>query len=602
MRMKTLTWGSLFGNGAGTARSALWVMLVAAAAAACGGQPDRAVQAALATEGEWFTDETQASGLDFVHDNGLSGEYYFPEHVAPGVGLLDFDNDGDLDLFFVQGFRLGSASAQGQPPAAAGPSGGPSGGRSNGGRLYRNDLGASPGDDRMIRFTDVTTQAGIVADKYGMGVAAGDFDNDGCVDLYVSNFGPNQLFRNRCDGTFTEVGVAAGVSDPGFSVSASFFDFDRDGWLDLFVGNYVQFSTDANVPCRSVTGRRDYCSPRVYRAQPNRLYRNRGDGTFADVTGTALVGGDFGPALGAAAADLNGDGWPDLFVANDGEPNELWINQRDGTFRNQARLAGVAVNADGKALAGMGVDAGDVDNDGDDDLFVTTLSTEMNTLFVNDGLGTFEDQTVRSGLGGPSLPYTGWGTAWVDVDNDGRLDLLTVNGTIEAQIGGKAPFPYDQRKQLFRNLGGTRFEEVTDQAGSAFQVSEVGRGAAFGDLNNDGAIDLAVANNHGPARVLINRMARHGHWIGLRLVGRPTRPRDMLGARVAIVRKDGTTIWRRAHADGSYASANDPRVLAGLGPNADAVRVRVIWPDGRTDEWPELPADRWTTLTEGGGS
>ena len=578
-----------------------WIWgLALSALAGCGGQSSRAVQAASpVAEGDWFTDETGASRLEFVHTNGMTGEFYFPEHVAPGVGLIDFDNDGDLDVFFVQGHRLGPAGASEDGASAASAAQDGQASRAEGGRLFRNDLETRSDGSRALRFTDVTRPSGIVTQGYGMGVAVGDVNNDGCADLYVSNFGANELFRNNCDGTFTEVAAAAGVNDPGFSVSASFFDYDRDGWLDLFVGNYVQFNTTTNTVCRSVTGRRDYCSPHVYRAQPDRLFRNKGDGTFADVTVRALVGGDFGPALGVVAADVNADGWPDLFVANDGEPNELWINQRDGTFRNQARLSGVALNADGKAVAGMGVDAGDADNDGDEDLFLTTLSTEMNTFFVNDGTGTFEDQSVRSGLGGPSLAYTGWGTAWIDVDNNGWLDLLTVNGTIEAQPGGTTPFPYDQRKQLFRNLGGGRFEDVTSQAGAAFQVTDVGRGAAFGDLDNDGAVDVVVANDNGPARVLINRKGRQGHWIGLRLLGGPSRPRDMLGARVAVTRRDGMTLWRRARADGSYASANDPRVLVGLEGHADPVHVKVIWPDGRTQEWTEVPADRWTTLTEG---
>lgn len=571
------------------------------ALAACGEPSSRtAVQAASpVVEGDWFTDVTAASGLAFVHTNGMTGEFYFPEHVAPGVGLIDFDNDGDLDVFLVQGHPLGptAPSRSGAPTASAAQTG--QAPRVEGGRLFRNDLETQPDGRRTLRFTDVTRQSGIVTRGYGMGVAVGDVDNDGCADLYVSNFGANELFRNNCDGTFTEVAATAGVNDPGFSVSASFFDYDRDGWLDLFVGNYVQFSVATNTVCRSVTGRRDYCSPHVYRPQPDRLFHNKGDGTFADVTAQALVGGDFGPALGVVAADVDADGWADLFVANDGEPNILWINQRDGTFRNRARLSGVALNADGKAVAGMGVDAGDADNDGDEDFVLTTLSTEMNSFFVNDGTGTFEDQSVRSGLGGPSLAYTGWGAAWVDVDNDGWLDLLTVNGTIEAQPGGTPPFPYDQRKQLFRNLGGGRFEDVTGRAGAAFQSSDVGRGAAFGDLDNDGAVDVVVANDNGPARVLVNRRGTQGHWIGLRLVGGASAARDMLGARVRVTRRDGVTLWRRARADGSYASANDPRVLVGLAGATDPVRVTVIWPDGRTQDWTDVPIDRWTTLTEG---
>jgi enediyne biosynthesis protein E4 len=545
---------------------------------------------------EWFADDTGSTGFDFVHFNGVSGEFYFPEHVAPGVGLLDYDNDGDLDLFAVQGRMLGAGKSLSDalvPPRDAQlPL------RS---RLYRNDLDVRSDGTRAVHFIDVTEQSGIDARGYGMGVAAGDFTNDGCVDIYLTNFGPNQLFRNNCDGTFTDVSRQTGVDDPGFSVSAAFLDYDRDGWLDLYVANYVQYSVENNVVCRGLTGGRDYCSPRVFRPQPDRLYRNEQGHGFLDVTARALKGGHFGPALGVSTADFDGDGWMDIFVANDGQQNQLWMNQRDGTFENQALLAGVAFNADGKAVAGMGVDAGDFDNDGDEDLFLTTLTTEANTLFVNDGRGMFEDRTPWSGLGAPSLPYTGWGTAWIDVDNDRWLDVVTVNGTIQAVEGRAGPFPYDQRKQLFRNLGNGRFDEITNRAGAAFQLSEVGRGAAFGDVDNDGAIDLVVANANGPFRVLVNRHGRRNHWLGLRFSGGATTPRDMLGTRVAVMLPDGTTLSRRARSDGSYASANDPRVVIGLGGLAGSVRARVTWPDGSVEEWTELSADQWTTLTQGGG-
>ncbi len=392
------------------------------------------------------------------------------------------------------------------------------------------------------------------------------------------------------------------MNDPGFSVSAAFLDYDRDGWLDLYVGEL-----------RALQCREQRCLPRLDR-RPRLLFPARVSGhsriafietsrvgAFLDVTARALKGGHFGPALGVSTADFNGDGWMDVFVANDGQQNQLWMNQRDGTFENQALLAGVAFNADGKAVAGMGVDAGDFDNDGDEDLFLTTLTTEANTLFVNDGTGMFEDRTAWSGLGAPSLPYTGWGAAWIDVDNDRWLDVVTVNGTIQAVEGRAGPFPYDQRKQLFRNLGNGRFDEISERAGAAFQLSEVGRGAAFGDVDNDGAVDLVVANANGPFRVFLNRRGRRSHWLGLRLSGGATTRRDMLGARVTVMLPDGTTLWRRARSDGSYASANDPRVVIGLGGLAGSVRARVAWPDGHVEEWTELPVDQWTTLTQGGG-
>jgi hypothetical protein len=565
--------------------------------AGCGGPRGAVPPSETQAPAEWFTDETEAAGLAFVHFNGMSGEYYFPEHLAPGVGLLDYDGDGDLDVFLVQGRMIGTGKTlkdalvpppEGQLPLKS--------------RLLRNDLKIHEDGRRSLRFTDITDESGIDASGYGMGVATGDFNNDGCVDIYVTNFGPNQMLRNNCDGTFTDVSRETGVNDPGFSVSAAFLDYDRDGWLDLFVGNYVHYSVDANAVCRGLIGGRDYCAPRVYRAQPDRLYHNQQGRAFVDVTAQALTGGHFGPALGVVAADYDADGWVDVFVANDGEANQLWINQRNGTFEDRAGLAGVAFNADGKAVAGMGVDAGDFDNDGDEDVFLTTLTTEAKTLFVNGGSGLFEDWSARSGLGAEGLPYTGWGTAWIDADNDGWLDLLTVNGTIQAQEGRPGnPFPYDQQKQLFHNLSNGQFQEVSARAGPAFQVSEVGRGAAFGDVDNDGAIDVVIANDNGPARLLVNRLGRRNHWLGLRLVGGSGTPRDMLGARVAIVRSSGPTLWRRSRADGSYASANDPRVLAGLGTSTDAPRVRVSWPGGRVEEWSAVPIDRWTTLREGSG-
>ena len=571
------------------------LLLVALTMFAGCGEPRGAAPPSETQAAEWFTDETETAGLAFVHFNGMSGEYYFPEHLAPGVGLLDYDGDGDLDVFLVQGRMIGTGKTlkdalvppqPGQLPLKS--------------RLFRNDLEIHEDGRRSLRFTDVTHESGIDASGYGMGVTAGDFTNDGCVDIYVTNFGPNQMLRNNCDGTFTDVSRETGVDDPGFSVSAAFVDYDRDGWLDLFVGNYVHYSVDANAVCRGLLGGRDYCSPRVYRAQPDRLYRNQQGRAFVDVTAQTLRGGHFGPALGVVAADYDGDGWLDLFVANDGEANQLWMNQRNGTFEDRAELAGVALNADGKAVAGMGVDAGDFDNDGDEDVFLTTLTTEANTLFVNNGRGLFEDRSARSGLGAESLPYTGWGTAWIDVDNDGWLDLLTVNGTIQAQEGRSgSPFPYDQRKQLFHNLGNGRFEEVSARAGPAFQVSEVGRGAAFGDVDNDGAIDVVIANDNGPARLLVNRLGRRNHWVGLRLLG--SVPRDMLGARVEIMRRSGPTLWRRSRVDGSYGSTSDPRVLAGLGTSTEAPRVRVSWPGGRVEEWSDVPIDRWTTLREGSG-
>jgi hypothetical protein len=565
--------------------------------AGCGRQPseappqDRSTQ--IGSESDWFADRAEAAGIRFAYFNGMAGRFYFPEMLPGGVGLLDYDNDGDLDIYFPQGQMLGDTPlGEATIPPASTPLRG---------RLYRNDLTVQPGGARILRFTDVTDRSGIDARGYGMGVAAGDVNNDGCVDLYLTKLGPDRLFRNNCDGTFTDVSDASGANDPGWGVSASFVDYDRDGWLDLYVGNYVQWDVKTDQRCTGLTGRRDYCTPAVYTPQPDRLYRNQRHGTFVDVTANALLGGRWGPALGVSAADFNGDGWSDVYVANDTRENLLWINQRDGTFRNAGLLSGAALSGSGKAGGSMGVDAGDYDNDGDEDILVTQLPAEGIKLFVNDGSAFFEDRSGPSRLGPLSLGYTGFGAAWFDFDNDGWLDVLAVNGAIEAvKTRLEEPFPYDERKLLFRNLRDGRFEDVTSKAGPVFELSEVGRGAALGDIDNDGDLDLVVSNIHAPARLLINNVGTRHHWIGLRLVGRDAK-RDMLGARVELVRKTGPRLRRRARADGSYASSNDPRVLVGLGESADPPTVRVRWPDGRVDEWPQVPVDRWTVLTEGEG-
>ena len=571
------------------------------------GGVDAAAQPPLPPAGEaWFTDRAQEAGIDFVHFNGASGQLYVSEVLGPGAAMFDFDDDGDLDVYIVQGRMLGLGAAI--DPATASSEGVPPGDR-----LYRNDLVAHADGTRTLRFTDVTAGSGLGGGAYGMGVAAGDVDNDGRVDLYRTALGPNQLFRNNGDGTFTDVTGQAGVGDPRWSVSASFADLDRDGWLDLYVGNYLDHRVDAPQPeCFTRTGERDYCGPSAFASVPDRLYRNRGDGTFVDVSAMSGVAREHGAALGVAAFDADGDGWPDFYVANDGEPNLLWINQRDGTFTNGALLSGAALNDSGRTEGSMGVDAGDFDGDGDDDLFMTHLTRETNTLYVNDGLGLFEDRTTTVGLGAPSFAYTGFGTAWFDFDNDGWLDLLAVNGAVQAShrrfAGGAAgasaragePPPLDQPNQLFRNLGNGRFDEVTQEAGPVLGLSEVSRGAAFGDIDNDGDVDVLVTNNTGRARLLINGVGSRNRWIGLRLVGGPGR-RDMLGARVGVFPAAGPPLWRRERADGSYASANDPRVLMGLGDATIVRRVRVVWPSGREEDWTELPVDRWLTLEEGGG-
>jgi hypothetical protein len=575
---------------------------LALGAAGCTGDSNRAsssarpepTTAAVARD-EWFTDRAEATGLDFVHFNGATGRFSYPEILPPGVALFDYDNDGDLDVYVVQGHVLEPGRDPRTSPIP------PHDSRPLTGRLFRNDLQVRADGTRVLHFTDVTEQSGINASQYGLGVAAADVDNDGWVDLLLTNFGTVQLFHNNGDGTFTDVSKASGVQgEPGVAVAAAFLDYDRDGWLDLYVGYNVSYTIDNDRKCPNAAGARDYCPPQIYGGRPDHLYRNLGHGKFVDVSARALLGGKFGPALGVATADYNGDGWPDIYVANDGEPNLLWINRRDGTFKESALLAGSALTAEGRAEASMGVDAGDFDNDGDEDLFMTELTGQGFNLYVNDGTARFRDESAASGLGAFSQRFTGWGAAWFDFDNDGWLDLLAVNGPIVANEGrGGQPFPYDQRKILFRNLRNGKFENVTDQAGAVFTLSEAGRGAAFGDIDNDGDIDVVVGNDNGRLRLLVNNVGNRNHWVGVRAVG--TQGRDMLGAKVVVILRDGTKRWRRVRSDGSYASANDPRVLVGLGPSAEPPAVQVHWPDGHVEEWRDVAVDRWTTLKEGSG-
>jgi hypothetical protein len=542
---------------------------------------------------DWFVDRAAQSGLEFTHVNGMSGRLYMVEVLAPGVALFDYDNDGDLDVYLVQGQRLNTLS---RPVPGSDP-------ERSGDRLFRNDLRIGPDGTPTLRFTDVTRASGIAAAGYGMGAATGDFDNDGWVDLYLTKFdAPNQLLRNNGDGTFADVSTASGTNHRSWSVSAAFVDINRDGWLDLYVTNYLRYGLQDTAPCFSAAGARDYCTPDAFQALPDRLYLNRRDGTFDDVSGPSGIAREFGPGLGVATADFNGDGWIDIYVANDGRENQLWLNRRDGSFENSALLSGVALPVTAKAEASMGVDAADFDDDGDEDLIVTVLTGEGSNLFVNDGHGTFEDRSAPSGIGPASMPLTGFGTAWFDFDNDGRLDLLSVNGTvqiIESLRQAGDPLPLHQRKQLLQHRGGGRFEDVSRLAGGAFTLSEIGRGSAFGDIDNDGDVDVLVGNNNGPTRLLINEAASGRHWVGLDLRG--VGGRQMPGARVEILRKDEPSLWRRARADGSYASANDPRVIVGLGDSTAPPGARVTWPNGKVETWNSLPIDRYTTLREGEG-
>lgn len=544
-----------------------------------------------------FTDVAIASGIDFRHFNGMSGEYYYVEMIGGGGALLDYDNDGDLDLFAVQGEMLGPGKTLADATF-------PPGDRELRHRLYRNDLVVHGDGRRELRFTDVSAASGIRGGGYAMGATAGDFDNDGWVDLYVTAYGSNRLWHNNGDGSFRDVTAATGSDDPRWSTSAVAVDYDADGWLDLFVVNYVEYSIKRNPRCFVKSSRRDYCGPSAFKPQGDTLLRNRGDGTFENVTRRAFGDYPAGASLGVVAADFNGDRRIDLYVANDGMANQLWLNQGGGRFLEDAMMSGAAVNREGRAQASMGVDAADLDNDGDEDLFMTHLTGEYNTLYLNDGSGLFEDRTSEYGLAVASTPYTAFGTAWIDYDNDSWLDLVVLNGAvtvIESLAKAGSRYPLNQPNQLFHSRGGRGFEDVTADGGAALALSEVSRGAAVGDLDNDGDTDVVVFNNNGQLRVLRNDVGNRRPWLGLRLLDAAGR-RDALGARVAVLRRGQPPLWRRVRSDGSYCSANDPRVLVGLGGKDAIEGVMVQWPNGRRERWKAPPVGRYTTLRQGTGS
>ena len=536
-----------------------------------------------------FKEVAEQVGLKFQHYNGMTGKFYLPEITGSGGALFDFDNDGDLDVFLVQGNTLEPNT---QPGTTLFPWRGPETPR---GRLFRNDLNAK---GAQLLFTDVTSQSGIVATGYGMGVAVGDINNDGLPDLYLTNLGSNQMYLNKGGGKFTDVTKESGTDDPRWSTGASFFDYDRDGWLDLMVVNYADFTVANSPNCFASNTARDYCTPRVFRSPGNRLFHNKGNGIFEDVTVSAGVSKEFGHGLGIVTADFNNDGWIDVYVANDGDQNQLWTNQKNGTFVNEALLAGAAVNRNGQTEAGMGVDVGDFDGNGTDDIFVTHLMDEINALFVNLGQAVFEERTREAGLGMPGRRFTGFGTLFFDYDNDGWLDLFVANGAvqlIQELVRQKNPFPLGQPNQLFRNTGKGGFVEIMDQ--TELQPLEVSRGAVVGDVDNDGDADVLVTNNNGPARLLLNQVGNQNHWLGLRLIGKSGR--DMLGALVEIVVTENNVLRRRVRTDGSYLSGNDPRVLVGLGQSSKVKAVRVRWPGGITEEWKDVRVDQYTTLKEG---
>jgi hypothetical protein len=522
----------------------------------------------------WFEDITVAAGVDVTHKNGARGEFRIQEIIGAGVGLIDYDYDGDLDVFLAQGAQATST-------------------------LLRNDLDRPGG---TLRFTDVTARAGVGARREGMGVAVGDYDGDGHTDLYLTALGPNVLYRNRGDGTFEDVTARAGVDDPRWSTSAAFADLDADGDLDLFVANYLD-ETASSKPCFEPAGARDYCPPGSYRPVPARLFRNRGDGRFEDVSEAAGTLRAFGNGLGVSIGDYDRDGRSDIFVANDATPNQLWRNEGQWRFVDIGPLSGAAFNALGRPEGSMGIASGDPDADGDEDLVVTNIAGETFAMYVNDGRGGFEDRRADVGLAQATASMTGFGAAWLDADNDGTADLMAVNGavTLVPELRGQA-VPYRQRNQLFRGILSRpsatsgparntpyRLEEIRGAAaGPAFAPLEVSRGLAVGDLDNDGFPDAVITNNGGPARVLRNTASTGNDWVGLELRQRGANA-HAIGATVVVDAGPAAGRLFRVRTDGSYLSASDHRLLIGIGNHRGPLTAAITWPDGLATRCPLTP-------------
>ncbi len=523
----------------------------------------------------YFRDVTDAMKLDFRHVNGFSAERRLVETMGSGGALFDFDNDDDLDLYLVQGNSLSTST---EPPPKN--------------RLYRNDSGI---------FVDITEAANVGDTGYGLGAVAADYDGDGNRDLYITNLGKNVLYRNNGDGTFTDVTQQAQVGCPLLSASAAFADIDRDGDLDLYVCNYVEYALETDIPCYYKNTLRIYCGPNEYHGIADVLYRNNGDGTFTDITKSAGVYEPTTRGLGVVFTDVNNDGWVDIYVANDMSPNTLFMNQGDGTFQEEGVLRGVAFNGDGIANGSMGIDAGDYDNDGDIDLWVSNFSLEANCLMQNDGDGYFEDVTFDANLADPSFYSLGFGTRFIDFDNDGWLDLLVGNGHIWDNVKQiDAKMSYAQPVQLFHNQDGTPqshtgFTEITAEAGLD-KTHYVVRGMLFGDIDTDGDVDVVLCQSNRPTVILSNEVGNANAWLTVKLVGTDGNT-DAIGAQVQL-EAQGMTFLREVICGASYLSGNDLRICFGLGDATRVDSLQIRWHNGSIQKLGELSVRQFITFSQ----
>ena len=526
-----------------------------------------------------FEEIADRAGVHFLSNSSPTPFKHQPEPMVAGVAIFDYDGDGYPDLYFVNGADMPSL-------VKTGPQ------FSN--RLFHNN-----GD---LTFTDVTDKAGVAGAGYGMGVAVGDYDNDGRGDLFVTNVNGNQLFHNNGDGTFTDVTAKAGVSGGVFagkkmwSSSAAWVDYNNDGLLDLFVANYCQWDPNNETPCM-INGNRVSCNPRMYKPLPNTLYRNNGDGTFTDVSAETGIAAHPGRGMGVAVADYDGDGFPDIFVANDDFPNQLFHNQSGKHFEEIADDAGVSLAEGGNAISGMGVDFRDLFNRGLPDIWITAMEKQTFPLYKNLGHGQFAEATAMAGLGLTTAEMSGWSNAIVDLDNDGWKDLYVARSNVIDNVALFAQRQYGESNTVFRNLGTGRFQDVTTTTGPAFQMPAVNRGAAFGDLDNDGRMDLVVNVLNGAAQVFHNTTRSGNHWLLLKLTG--TRSNRMgIGARIRVTAVDGAVQYNHATTSTGYASSSDPRVHFGLGASRTAKEIQILWPSGVKQVLKDVAADRVLEVTE----
>ena len=525
-----------------------------------------------------FTDVTSQAGIRFKHNSGAFGKKYLPETIGSGCAFIDYDNDGWQDILLVNSTNWPEQKGGKSFPA-----------------LYHNNKDGT--------FTNVTAQAGLAVDMYGIGVTVGDYDNDGYDDIYITCVGSNHLFRNLGNGKFADVTAKAGVGDPGFSTSAVWFDYDNDGKLDLFVGHYVEWSPEKDIYCTLDNKNKSYCTPQTYKGQSATLFHNRGNGTFENVTQKAGLNDPTGKTLGIALLDYDSDGWLDLFVANDTEPNKLYHNNKNGTFTDEGIAAGVAFSAAGTARAGMGVDAADYDGSGRPSVIIGNFTNESMALYHNDGSGLFTDEAATSGIGKLSAQSLTFATFFFDYDLDGLLDIFAANGHVSDDIAVVQPnVKYAQPPHVFHNKGKKKFEELTSKLGRAMQRAIVGRGAAYGDYDNDGDLDLLIMSNNGPARLLRNDNANQNDLVRVKLVGTRTN-RDGIGATVSVKTSKGAKSEQMVRTGSSYASQSELPLVFGLGKPEEGltVTIDIAWPSGQRDTIPNVKPNQSLVIQEGKG-